>query len=65
MLFQFKTVEDLAQWVPFADAELGGQSTSVLQPAEEPQVCAAMGQGAAVTGPALCLSNHLFACQDH
>ena len=38
MLFQFKTLEDLAQWVPFADAELGGKSTSVLQPAEEPQV---------------------------
>jgi hypothetical protein len=41
MLFQFKTMEDLAQWVPFADTELGGQSTSALQAAEEPQVSTA------------------------
>ena len=45
MLFQFKTVEDLAQWVPFADAELGGQSTSALQAAEEPQVGSTGGAG--------------------
>ena len=38
MLFQFKSAEDLAQWKTFSDAELGGQSTSTLQLAEEPPV---------------------------
>jgi hypothetical protein len=34
IIFSFATQDALAQWRPFSDAELGGQSTAALEPSE-------------------------------